>query len=212
MDNEQQSMNTELYELSLPSEEWRPIEGYEGYYSISNMGRVFSHRSKIVLTPGKLTYGHLSVNLCKDGKSKMALVHRLVLEAFKPTSDSSLHVNHINNDPSDNRLVNLEWVSNAENHRHACRVIGKKVKHTRDKPIVQFSLSGEFIAAHKNMGEASKAIGESIGAIAESLRKKSGKSRYSQFQWKYMIDVPSEILTDIVKDLGHWYKTAEEAA
>lgn len=58
------------------------IKGYEGQYSITENGEVYSHKSKKYLKPSKVGKGYLVVNLCKDGKSQHYYIHRLVAEAF----------------------------------------------------------------------------------------------------------------------------------
>ena len=101
-------------------EEWRPIEGYEGLYEVSNTGRVRSldmyvkgkgyrlHKGK-VLSPAKNKNGYLKVNLHCNGKRKTITVHRLVAEAFIPNSDNLTQVNHRDEDKTNNNVENLEW-------------------------------------------------------------------------------------------------------
>lgn len=63
---------------------WRDIEGYVGCYQVSNLGKVKSlkYGKERILTASKGIYGYLIVNLCKDGKQKHYLIHRLVASAF----------------------------------------------------------------------------------------------------------------------------------
>ena len=97
-------------------EEWRPIEGYEGLYEVSNIGRVRSvdrfyyrlHKGK-VLSPTKDRYGYLTVTLNCNGKSKTIKIHRLVAQAFLPNPDNLPQVNHKDEDKTNNNVDNLEW-------------------------------------------------------------------------------------------------------
>ena len=97
-------------------EEWRPIEGYEGLYEVSNTGRVRSvdrfyyrlHKGK-VLSPTKDRYGYLTVTLNCNGKSKTIKIHRLVAQAFLPNPDNLPQVNHKDEDKTNNNVDNLEW-------------------------------------------------------------------------------------------------------
>ena len=98
--------------------EWRKIEGYENYF-VSNTGEV--KRNNKILNPtrhnGKQPYCYVS--LCKNGKSHKFLVHRLVANAFIDNPLNKPQVNHIDGNPLNNTVENLEWVTNAENTQHA---------------------------------------------------------------------------------------------
>ena len=97
---------------------WKPIEGYEGLYEVSNLGRVRSldrfyyrlHKGK-VLSPTKDRYGYLTVTLNCNGKSKTIKIHRLVAQAFLPNPDNLPQVNHKDEVKSNNCVDNLEWCS-----------------------------------------------------------------------------------------------------
>ena len=98
--------------------EWRPIEGYEGLYEVSNTGRVRSvdrydnrncFRKGKVLSPAKDKNGYLKVVLNCNGKCKTINVHRLVAQEFIPNPDNLPMVNHKDEDKSNNNVINLEW-------------------------------------------------------------------------------------------------------
>ena len=109
---------------------WKDIEGYEGIYMISSLGRVKSlgraqmqgrgnyRRKERILSPSTADR-YAIVTLCKEGKSKYSLVHRLVAKAFVPNPDAKPYVNHIDGDVLNNKVENLEWVTNAENQNHS---------------------------------------------------------------------------------------------
>lgn len=124
-------------------EEWKDIAGYEGLYQVSNLGNVKSvarlHNTKhggyiqgerIIKAKktdrlkrnnhsGRTEY--LQVGLCSNGKTKMFLLHRLVALAFIPNPLNKPCVNHKNGNGFDNKVENLEWVTNSENINHAWR-------------------------------------------------------------------------------------------
>lgn len=116
------------------NEEWRPIEGYEGLYEVSNTGRVRSldmyvkigygsyrlHKGK-VLSPGKNKDGYLLINLHCNEKNKKCLVHRLVAQAFIPNPDNLPQVNHKDEDKLNNRVENLEWCDAKYNINYGSR-------------------------------------------------------------------------------------------
>lgn len=98
-------------------EQWKPVVGYEGLYEVSDRGRVASYHygDQRILSQNKLTRGYRSCCLCKDGKLKSCLVHRLVAEAFIPNPDNLETVNHIDEDKLNNCVENLEWMTRGDN-------------------------------------------------------------------------------------------------
>lgn len=96
------------------------VKGFEGVYSITTLGRVWSHKRKIWLSPYDVGHGYCTVRLSVDGSQTDRKVHRLVAEAFIPNPDSKPQVNHKNGKKWDNRVANLEWCTARENHQHSC--------------------------------------------------------------------------------------------
>ncbi len=135
-------------------ENWKAVPGYEGYYEVSDFGRIRSverivnsssrnggarRRPAKVLKQKKRSNGYKSVSLCREGEIKDVLVHRAVAAAFcdKP-SEAATTVNHKNLHKDDNRALNLEWCTPSENSLHAVRS-GAYVKfsgHENRKRIV----------------------------------------------------------------------------
>lgn len=104
------------------SEIWLPVKGYEGYYEVSNLGRVRGldriildkggrHQVKkgVVLKPRPDRQGYITVALSIGRKYKTQLVHRLVAEAFIPNPDNLPQINHKDECKSNNTVDNLEW-------------------------------------------------------------------------------------------------------
>jgi len=118
----------------MAHEEWRDVVGYEGYYQVSNLGRVRSvgrtiHRqnqSDARLTGKILSFnpqghnGYLCVKLSKDGVHKNCRVHRLVADAFVTNPERKSQVDHIDMDKHNNAAENLRWVTNKENMEYRC--------------------------------------------------------------------------------------------
>lgn len=114
----------------ITEEIWKDVVGHEGFYKVSNKGRIISyhpvpHNKKSRDTPAprllkpRLTPPtYLSVQFHAGGKSKNALVHRVVAEAFIPNPKALRCVNHKNSIRTDNRADNLEWVTHKENTAH----------------------------------------------------------------------------------------------
>lgn len=97
----------------LENEQWKDIEGYDGMYQVSDLGRVRSKKygDWRVLRVQKHNCGYLKVSLHKDTKQKSVYVHRLVAQAFIPNDDKrKTIINHIDDsDKQNNRVSNLEW-------------------------------------------------------------------------------------------------------
>lgn len=140
----------------MEKEEWKDVKGYEGYYQISNFGRVKSLSKKVwngsvwwttkerILRSrtSKDKTGYASVQLCKDSLKNGKNIHRLVAEAFVQTEDFSLYVNHKDENKLNNHYLNLEWVTPSENLNY-----GENQKRKGDKRFVK------VFGIHKDTGE-----------------------------------------------------------
>ena len=113
-------------------ETWKDIDGYEGLYQISNLGRVKSLNKVIIKKNGVhhpfkekiLSHevnnkGYITTTLCKNTKIKVFLVHRLVAKAFIPNPNNLSQVNHKDGNKENNHANNLEWCTQSINMRHA---------------------------------------------------------------------------------------------
>lgn len=109
---------------------WKDIEGYEGLYQVSNLGRVKSLDRlgatgyKLKGKMRKLWYikqGYQRVGLNKDSHKINYLVHRLVAQAFIPNKENKPFINHKNGIKDDNGVDNLEWCTDEENQSHAIK-------------------------------------------------------------------------------------------
>jgi hypothetical protein len=104
------------------NEIWKDIPGYEGIYQVSNLGNVKSlgndrTRKEKILKPVINGIGYFNVRLCKNGIPKTITVHKLVAITFLNNISFSrfIVVDHINNNPLDNRFENLQIITNREN-------------------------------------------------------------------------------------------------
>ena len=121
-------------------EEWKDIQGYEGIYQVSNLGRIKGlrkrnnaynnyYKKEFIMKQQKTSKGYMRIQLNNDFiKRKTFAVHRLVSKAFIPNPDNLPQVNHINGIKNDNRVCNLEWCSSKENQIHAINTGLKKTK------------------------------------------------------------------------------------
>lgn len=160
---------------------WKPIDNYEDLYEVSNFGRVFSHKRNRILRSGDY-HGYKSVYLSKDGVRKKYFVHRLVAQMFiERSADDGELINHIDNNPSNNTVDNLEWCTQSQNikHAHNCG----RMPTFSTKRIDQLSLSGDFIRSWESISGAEQELGIQNSHISECCR---GKVRQAGgYKWRY---------------------------
>lgn len=94
------------------------IEGYENYIALSD-GQIFSIRSNKMLKQTETKDGYLKVSLFKNGKGCTKKTHSFIAKTLIPNPDNKPQINHKNGDKQDNRIENLEWVTQQENMDHA---------------------------------------------------------------------------------------------
>lgn len=175
---------------NLDGEVWKPMYGYEGFYEISNMGRIKSLPRNNVATERIIKphinkhNGYMYVSLSKNNERKTRRVHPLVMKSFTDYRcdgyDPNQQIDHINCDKTDNRLENLEVVTQSENGFRAWRnglitPCSKKVI-CLDTGIVYDSLTE---AAHSVGGRKCG----SITRVCQGIR-----SHYRNFHFAYYDD------------------------
>lgn len=111
------------------NEIWKDIDGYEGKYQISNLGRVkslqrwsgtkFYNREYILNNYVNKKNGYVYVYLTKNNKSKNIRLHRLVAQAFIPNPNNYLYINHKDCDRTNNNVENLEWCTASYNVKYS---------------------------------------------------------------------------------------------
>lgn len=119
---------------TMSVEIWKDIHGFEGFYQVSNFGRVCGLPRTVVYSDGRVFHYKLKllnprkhnpykmVSLRKGKKGVLFYVHRLVAYAFLGPDPVGKEVNHKNGKTGDNRVENLEWVSHKENMIHSIQI------------------------------------------------------------------------------------------
>ena len=181
-------------------EVWKDIEGYEGIYQVSNLGRVRSvdrvvHRTDprhgkpisfvlkgTIMKPqlNKKT-GYLSVHLKVIEPFKTGLIHRLVGKAFIPNPDNLPEINHKNRFRDDNRAVNLEWCTKDYNVNYD----GAKQRGAEKRfiKVEQLDLKGNHIQTYNSITEAAKAVNGSTNKISFCCLGK--RQKHKGYRWQY---------------------------
>ncbi len=165
---------------------WKPIEGYENFYLVSNLGKIKSIRNNIIMKPQKLYNGYEIVGLSKNGTTTRKTVHRLVATAFISNIYGKTQINHINGIRNDNRLINLEWCTPKENIYDAITrnsMNGYQNVGGQPKKVKQYSLNNKFIKEWNSIKEAGNELHISQGNIVNCCKNK----RYTagNYIWKY---------------------------
>ena len=161
----------------MEGEVWKPIDGYEGLYEISNKGRVkalerihnqyangvFYKTNKYKSRIKKQAFtdrGYLFTSLSKGGETIQRRISRLVAQAFIPNPENKDTVNHKDGIKIDNTVEFLEWHTQGENNRHALttglrNTVGENVhwaKLKKEKVVEIFLDSGTDLELSKKYG------------------------------------------------------------
>lgn len=178
----------------LTIEKWEDIEGYEGFYQVSNLGRVKSlerittylwhgniverkEKEKILKTR-RNRWGYEVVNLSKEKKQKTYQVHVLVANAFLEKTEVKKQVNHINGDKLNNNLSNLEFVSPKENMAHAKEMGllgGGGAEPILSKETAKYIRGLYTENEHITQRDLSKVFNVSVGTIWDIINFKTKK-------------------------------------
>jgi len=177
-------------------EEWRDVVGYEGYYQVSNLGRVRRIKGGMGTRNGKIhgTYLHLKtgyviVCLCKDCKAVTHLLHKIVAAAFLGPRPKGKQVNHKDFNKQNNNSRNLEYKSPLGNVRHAWingRCLGSPIGSLAGEKNHQSKLTLDdvreirrrYVKYDKENGQVAlaKIFGVSQPLIGYVVRRESWKS------------------------------------
>lgn len=120
--------------------QWRPVQGYEGRYEVSEQGQIRRTDGKLVGLYQNSS-GYLLARLSQPRREVRA--HRVVAEAFIPNPLNLPYVNHIDCDPKNNQAKNLEWCTQKQNLAHS-RALGRmQADYWKGKRSPNSSLSDE---------------------------------------------------------------------
>jgi DNA-binding Xre family transcriptional regulator len=175
---------------------WKDIEGYEGIYQVSSLGRVKSLARVItrstgadysvierILKTANNPSGYEVAILSTNGKMYPVTVHRLVAKAFIPNPENKETINHKNGVKTDNRVSNLEWHTRSENVKHAYDVLG--VPTMKGEKNASSKLTDQQVREIKTA-----LLDEKVNQAELSRKYKVGKSTINRIKfnthWKHI--------------------------
>lgn len=181
----------------MNEEIWKDIPGYEDLYQASNLGRIRSIPRKgtktknihIIKYNTKNSKHYCHCGLCKNGKSKTISVHRIIALTFMPNPDNLPQVNHIDGNKENNKVSNLEWISNLENIKHSYK-IGlrkeqvEKLRNINKRKVNQYDLDGNFIKQWDGIIDIQNELNianQNIIKVCQHKRNKAGG-----YKWEYV--------------------------
>lgn len=166
-------------------EQWRDVPTYEEVYQVSDRGRVRRIQDRYdrisatricrILKPRWSGKGYPAVCLSWKGEKQYEYVHRLVATAFvERARNDQVEVNHKNGLKADNRASNLEWMTAAENHKHAASIglvpfgeqnASAKLTEKQAKHIRELCATGQY-----TLQELGDRFGVSYATIGDLVR------------------------------------------
>jgi hypothetical protein len=170
-------------------EEWKIISENKKY-EVSNLAQIRNKNTKKIMKKKITIDDYEEITLC-IGKRKTYRVHRLVAQAFIPNLDNFLQVNHKDRNKRNNRVSNLEWVTNSMNIQHSVET----GVNTYKRAVRQRNLEGNEVAVFDSIKEASK----EVKCAPESIsRCASGKIEIvASSKWEYVKRIKEEAREDI---------------
>lgn len=178
----------------MKKEIWAPVKAYVGYYEVSTTGKVRSIPRTIVANDRFMKpcienrggrelsqevnkrRGVKRVVLYKNGISERKLVHRVVAEAFIPNPEDKPQINHIDGNPSNNNVENLEWCTAKENQWHSLNILKNDPNITKKRPVLCVDTGEVF----PSIREAQRVYGKNahIWEAASGRRKKAANKKW----------------------------------
>jgi len=185
----------------LPGETWRNIEGYDGKYQISNKGNfrgITDYRGRLKGAYHRIKplfpKGRKSVCLYDNRTKKYELrqISRLVAQSFLLNPENKREVNHIDEDPTNNCLENLEWVTRSENTRHgSCTRRGLETRAIRGRSCAEVPVkqicpkTNKVLRIYRSLSDARRKTGVSVTGLYNSCRRYEGKVIAGGYKWEH---------------------------
>lgn len=160
---------------------WKKIDGFQGKYFVSNLGRVKNKAGRIISQRVQTRrHNYVEVELWENAVRHRYKLHRLVAKAFVENPYQYPEVNHKDENPLNNRADNLEWCDHLYNCRYGTR--GVRIGARLSRPVAQLK-NGTIVAVWDSIRDAGKA-----GYTRPSITKccNGEYSHHKGYQWKFL--------------------------
>jgi hypothetical protein len=137
-----------------------------------------------MLLKQKNTQGYMSVVLWNNNKRKDVKVHRIVAEAFIPNPNNYPVINHKDENPSNNKVENLEWCTQQYNVTYGS-AIQKRIKNNpKVKPVVMLNIDGVVEMEFENSSDAARYVGGNSSNVWAVCNKRAKTYKGKVFVYK----------------------------
>lgn len=198
-DNWLDNLYVDSSESDIPkNENFKVISETDGKYSVGNLGDIIFNSSigsdgkkyARKLVPQNLnTSGYCQVVLCYHKTQKHLLVHRLVAEAFIPNPENRPTVNHKDEITTNNKVTNLEWMTQKEQNTYGkFNGVKSKAKTSSPRTIIG-KVNSKIIFKFGSISEAHRRLGISIPSISACCNHKvkhAGKYHNNWISWEFL--------------------------
>lgn len=180
----------------MKNEIWKDIPGYESFYQVSNLGNVKALARTVVHKTGRTYHfseklrkpymdnlGYEHIALFKNGYEKRFYVHRLVAMAFLSNPNNLPCVNHMDQNPSNNNVENLEWCTAKYNINYKDCI--EKRSKAKSKPVLQYTKENVLLREWESAKAASLSLKIHDGDIAKCCKHLPRYKTCGGFKWEY---------------------------
>ena len=178
-----------IINMSIENEIWKECT-LSDKVLVSNLGRVkIKDNNPTYGTLRKNGYYDIKIFSSKENKYKTYRVHRLVCITFLKNPENKPFVNHKDANRSNNKLENLEWMTNKENVNHSLNLNNRIKKNKRSKIVIQIDpITNKVIKEYQSISIASKETNININSISWCCKKFRGQVLAGGYKWSYKLE------------------------
>lgn len=189
----------------LLNEEWLEVPGFQGRYSVSNLGRIRRERlikrgtvKQRMLSGHSNRQGYRMIFLRSDDGDRRYSIHSLVALTFIGPRPTGYHINHKDGNPANNRLENLEYVTPLENTRHGLDVLGYR-EILRQKARTRWALGDPGFTKHKKVRGEKHPNGKLTNEQVEEIRAAYMRGGVTHHSLAKQYGVTSPYICNLIK-------------